>query len=266
MKCLAASSRLFLIDRAFQQAQVIFRWVFLVWLFRFVIDENNFAPKLLFLSGVPLLPFFWPLDLGRTPDVYVSAGVWPPSRDPPCRHIDVSSERSSSSSPSTLCSELVWLSHHFFFDAIFSFPSCVSFSEFSLVSLSSASCWVLLPGLHGMILFVSAFVLILFASAFVLILVLPQGPSWHGFEPFRLGSVVDGQFLAMWLFITNSACLHLPVVPQSARCLSSATHLDFNKVRYNFLQYHVGVDEKRKKTCKCVESDICKSVWMLSYR
>ena len=39
MKCLA-SSILFLIDRAFQQAQVIFRWFFLVWLFRFVIDGN----------------------------------------------------------------------------------------------------------------------------------------------------------------------------------------------------------------------------------
>ena len=29
----------------------------------------------LLLSGVPLLPFFGPLDLGRTPDVYVSEGV-----------------------------------------------------------------------------------------------------------------------------------------------------------------------------------------------
>ena len=35
----------------------------------------------LLLSSVPLLPFFGPLDLGRTPDVYVSAGVRPPSRD-----------------------------------------------------------------------------------------------------------------------------------------------------------------------------------------
>ena len=53
--------------------------------------EYNFAPKLLLLSGVLLLPFFCPLDLGRTPDVYVSAGVRSPSRDPPSRHTDLRS-------------------------------------------------------------------------------------------------------------------------------------------------------------------------------
>ena len=43
----------------------------------------------LLLSGFPLLPFFGPLDLGRTPGVYVSAGVRPPSRDPSSRHVEL---------------------------------------------------------------------------------------------------------------------------------------------------------------------------------
>ena len=126
---------------------------------------------------------------------------------------------------------MLWarLSSRFFFDVIISFPSsfpfsCVSFSEFSLVSFSSASCSCL-SDLHGMILFVSAFVLILFASAFVHILVLPEGPwIWTVSSWFCVRRAVSRNVA---LFITNSACLHLPVVPQSARCLSSATHLDF---------------------------------------
>ena len=59
MKCLA-SSILFLIDRAFQQAQVIhvFRWVFLVWLFRFVIDGNIIS----LLNYCCLVVFFYCLS------------------------------------------------------------------------------------------------------------------------------------------------------------------------------------------------------------
>ena len=57
MKCLA-SSILFLIDRAFKQAQVIFRWVFLVWLFRFVIDENIIS----LLNYCCLVVFFYCLS------------------------------------------------------------------------------------------------------------------------------------------------------------------------------------------------------------
>ena len=54
-----------------------------------LVVRTGLSSMRLVLSGVPLLPFFGPLDLGRTPDVYVSAGVRPPSRDPSSRHVDL---------------------------------------------------------------------------------------------------------------------------------------------------------------------------------
>ena len=78
--------------------------------------------------------------------------------------------------------------------------------------------------------------LILFAGDFVLIFTLldpwvwtVSSHSWTG------GGLSSGQFHEMWdVFLTKSASFHLPILPNSACCLSSTTHVNLDKALNDF--------------------------------